>query len=60
MPQTIPENYPKLIIDLKERAKTMIHLEESIEENPCGVKLGKNIKQDTTVQNLKEIMITLY
>lgn len=31
----------KLIIDLKKRSKAIIHLEESIEENPKG--LGKKL-----------------
>lgn len=41
MPHTTHKNYLKLIMDLKKRAKTIKHLEESIEENPCDFELGK-------------------
>lgn len=39
-PWPIPQTM-KLIIDLKKRSKAIIHLEESIEENPKG--LGKKL-----------------
>lgn len=50
----------KLIISLKKRAKTIIHLEESIEENPCGGKLGKrNWAGPTKYKIWKKKMIKL-